>query len=232
MVFPAVIGGMLGGLIPMVVDAIAGSKTEEEARSAIYPKRMEMVERLIGSGMPRAAAEAQVDEALKSEVQSKMQEGALPGWATAALSLAGGIGGGALGAKVGKMLAKKPVAAAKQADEGAAAITKTPEMAPVNHPVKPSPEIPDPVKRPALPPEPEILPQNMPREVPGESPLDDLVMPFSPRQKPRQVVYEPFTDEPPLPDDIMPAVVNAPIAAPLRAPFAPAARRPKGMAAE
>lgn len=114
----------IGSILPGVIDAIAGAKTEEEARRLVGPQREAMVARLIGGGTPRAAAEAQADEAIQGEVQKKMQEGALPGWATAALGIAGAIGGGLAGVKAGKLLKGT---ATKQAESGAAAITKTPE---------------------------------------------------------------------------------------------------------
>ena len=120
---PAVIGGML----PSVIDAIASAKTPEEARAAIAPKRDAMVAQMVGRGTPRAKAEEDVDAALAGEVEKKMQEGALPGWATAALSIAGGIGGAVAGHKIGgKLLAKgaKPATTAAAPAKIEAAATK------------------------------------------------------------------------------------------------------------
>jgi outer membrane lipoprotein SlyB len=104
-------GGVLGAILPGMISAIAGAKTEDQARVALEPKREGAIIRLMGQGMTRAAASQQVDEALKGEIEKEMNKGALPPWAEMGLSLIGGLGGGALGGKLGKALSKKALKA-------------------------------------------------------------------------------------------------------------------------
>ena len=94
--------GILGGILPSIVSALAGSKTPEEARAAIEPQHNAMVTQLVGRGMRRSEAIEQADEALKGALADKMDEGAVPPWADMVMSVAGGIGGGALGSKLAK----------------------------------------------------------------------------------------------------------------------------------
>jgi hypothetical protein len=116
-------GGVLGAVLPGMISAIAGAKTEDQARVALEPKREGAIIRLMGQGMTRAAASQQVDEALKGEIEKEMTKGALPPWAEIGLGLLGGVGGGMAGSKIGGMMAKKAAAktaatdlAAKQAN--------------------------------------------------------------------------------------------------------------------
>lgn len=110
---------VVGSVLPGMISAIAGAKTPEQARAALAPKFDAAVAELIGRGMRRDEAEKQTEEAMKGEIAAKMQEGALPAWAEALMSVAGGIGGWAAGAKLaGKKLAKAATS------EGAEAATK------------------------------------------------------------------------------------------------------------
>lgn len=133
MVIANIIGGVIGSVLPLVIDAIAGSKNEKEARAAVYPQRMRIVDELVGRGTPRAEAEATADKAIESEVSAKMEEGVLPGWATAALSLAGGIGGGFAGSGVSKMISSRGMP--KMLPHGAADLAE--DAAPVKELAKP-----------------------------------------------------------------------------------------------
>ena len=121
MVLPLVLS-IAGGLLPSIISAIAGSKTQAQARVAVQPEYDAMVSQLIGRGMKRAEAEAEADNAIQGEVASKMQEGALPGWAEGLLGVAGGIGGWAAGAKLAARGAAKALGkdATKEVAESAA----------------------------------------------------------------------------------------------------------------
>lgn len=109
---------IVGGLAGPIASAIAGSKTEDEARKAVGPKYNAMIARLVGEGLGHVEARKAADEAIAPEIERVRSEGALPAWAETALGLAGGIGGWAAGAK----LAGK--AAAKALAKGAAAEVK------------------------------------------------------------------------------------------------------------
>lgn len=122
MVLPLALS-IAGGVLPGVISAIAGSKTPEQARKAVKPQWDAMVAQLIGRGMPRAAAEAQAEEAIQGAVAEKMQEGALPGWAEALLGVAGGVGGWMAGAK---LAAKKGAQALSKAATPAKDVPKLP----------------------------------------------------------------------------------------------------------
>jgi hypothetical protein len=111
-----------GSLLPSVVSALAGAKTEEEARQAVKPKYEAMVARMIGAGKGRNEAVQAADEAIKGALAEEMNKGALPGWAEALLGVAGGIGGWAAGAK----LAAKGLAKAAQVGvKGGQAVSQT-----------------------------------------------------------------------------------------------------------
>ncbi len=111
-----------GSILPSVVSALAGAKTEEEARQAIKPKYEAMVARMIGAGKGRNEAMQAADEAIKGALAEEMNKGALPGWAEGLLGIAGGIGGWAAGAKLaGKAAAK----AAQLGVKGGQAVSQT-----------------------------------------------------------------------------------------------------------
>jgi hypothetical protein len=123
------VGSLLGGTLPNMISSILGSKTEDEARSALAPQREAAIARLMGMGMPRLQATQHVDDSLKGEIEKKMNEGALPGWAVAGLGLLGTIGGGMAGAKLaGKLAASRAASAAP------AAASATPDAVPVTSP--------------------------------------------------------------------------------------------------
>lgn len=123
MVLPllAIAGSTIASLLPGVISALAGSKNEAEARHEVAPQYNAMVAQLVGRGIPRAQAMEHADEAIKGAVSEKMSEGALPGWAEGLLSIAGGIGGWAAGAKLAaRGAAKLAGAAGEKALAGAA----------------------------------------------------------------------------------------------------------------
>jgi len=129
MVLPLILAGV-GGMLPGIISAIAGSKTQEQARVAVQPEYDAMVTQMIGRGMKRAEAEAEADNAIQGEVASKMQEGALPGWAEGLLGVAGGIGGWAAGAKLAARGAAKALGknATKEVAESAATSARPPNV--------------------------------------------------------------------------------------------------------
>lgn len=116
---------VVGSVLPGMISAIAGAKTPEQARAALAPKFDAAVAELIGRGMRRDEAEKQTEEAMKGEIAAKMQEGALPAWAEALMSVAGGIGGWAAGAKLAAKGASKALAGATKEAAAKAAPTAT-----------------------------------------------------------------------------------------------------------
>jgi len=146
MVLPLILAGV-GGMLPGIISAIAGSKTQEQARVAVQPEYDAMVTQMIGRGMKRAEAEAEADNAIQGEVASKMQEGALPPWAENLLTIAGGLGGWIAGGKLAARSAAK--ALGKTAKEAPAvpavavpAVAGNPRATP-----KQPPPVPDAYKR-------------------------------------------------------------------------------------
>ena len=141
MVLPLVLS-IAGGLLPSIISAIAGSKTQAQARVAVQPEYDAMVSQMIGRGMKRAEAEAEADNAIQGEVASKMQEGALPSWAENLLTIAGGLGGWIAGGKLAARSAAK--ALGKTAKEALAvpAVAGNPRATP-----KQPPPVPDAYKR-------------------------------------------------------------------------------------
>ena len=93
---------IIGGIAPSIISAIAGSKSESEAREILKPEYESMVGRAISAGMGRADAEASVAEEFQRKLQETMGEGAIPGWMEAVL----GVAGGGLGYAAGKALTK------------------------------------------------------------------------------------------------------------------------------
>jgi hypothetical protein len=181
---------VVGSLAPSIISSIAGAKSEDEARMALKPKMDAMRAQLIGRGVPSAQVDEQVSEAFKGIIQDEMQKGALPGWAEMLLGVAGGgagfLAGKALtkGAKTAAGAAGAATTAVKQADEGAAAITK-----PAQAPAKAMANDP--------------MPQPLSREVPLESPLEEMLTPFSRPRRPALPVYQRPDDTPPLPQDLL-----------------------------
>lgn len=91
------IGSAVGAMLPAIVDMFRSGKSPEEAAQIVAPKRQEIVDRLIGTGMNQAAAEAMADESIKGELaQAQLPEPMNP-WLTGVLMLGGGIAGAKLG---------------------------------------------------------------------------------------------------------------------------------------
>lgn len=110
--FLPLIAGFAGSFLPGIIDALASSRTKEEAAAILAPEIQAKVAELVGRGMRRDEAEAQVTEGMQGEIQAKMQEGSLPAWAEMGLGLVSGLGAGALAAKLGKTAVKGAVSAA------------------------------------------------------------------------------------------------------------------------
>jgi hypothetical protein len=79
-----------------------------------------MYQRLVAEGMGRIEATRAADAALRPEIEKAKSEGALPGWAEGLLSVAGGFGGWAAGAKIAGKAAAKAVAGEATKDAGKA----------------------------------------------------------------------------------------------------------------
>jgi hypothetical protein len=96
MVLPLVLGAasLASAVLPSIIDAIAGSKTEAEARRAIYPRHQAMVARNLGRGMSPQEAEDSASNELLPALQEAMNGTVLPPWVHAA----GTLGSIALGA--------------------------------------------------------------------------------------------------------------------------------------
>lgn len=120
---------IVGSMLPVVVDAFRTGKSPEEAAKIVEPKRQEIIDRLVGTGMNRAAAEVMADESIKGELEkAKLPEPMNP-WLSAALSIGGLAAGVYGGAKIGKRLGGTP-----HVDPAAAAAETSPE--PVLPPTK------------------------------------------------------------------------------------------------
>lgn len=108
-----------GSLAPPILSALFGAKTEQQARDSVAPQYNAMLMRLMAQeGMGRVEAERAADEAMRPEIEKAKSEGALPGWAEGLLSVAGGIGGWAAGAKLAGKVAAKAVAGEAAKDIG------------------------------------------------------------------------------------------------------------------
>lgn len=100
--------GVVGSMLPVIVDAFRTGKSPEEAAKIVEPKRQEIIDRLVGTGMNRAAAEVMADESIKGELEkAKLPEPMNP-WLSAALSIGGLAAGAYGGAKLGGMMKGKP----------------------------------------------------------------------------------------------------------------------------
>lgn len=112
------IASAVGTMLPAIVDAFRSGKSPDEAKKIIEPHRQEIVDRLVGTGMNQAAAEAMADESLRGELANAQLPEPMNPWLQGALAIGGGIGGFKLG-KMGmaKMGAKPAAAAATPASE-------------------------------------------------------------------------------------------------------------------
>ena len=115
-------------LAPGIISSLLGAKTEAEARRAVAPQRDAMLQRLMSNGMGRVEAERAAEEALSGEVAKAKEEGALPGWAEGLLSVVGGIGGWAAGAKLAAKGAAKALGKAAKEVAGDAASKSVPKL--------------------------------------------------------------------------------------------------------
>lgn len=107
-----VVLSIVGGMLPMIVDAFRSGRSPEEAAKIVAPKRQEIVERLIGSGMAQYAAEAMADESIKGELEKAQLPEPMNPWLSTALMAAGAFGGYKLGGAIaGKMAAANALAA-------------------------------------------------------------------------------------------------------------------------
>jgi len=104
------IASAVGAALPSIIDAFRSGKSPEEAQKIIAPHRKEVVDRLVGTGMNQAAAEAMADESMKGEFEKAQLPEPMNPWLSLALHTAGGIAG----FKGGKALSRRldPAAAA------------------------------------------------------------------------------------------------------------------------
>lgn len=179
-----VIGGLAGSFIPGIIDALVSSKSKEEAAQALAPMRQSKIAELVGRGVRRDEASAQVDEEMQSAVQEEMQKGSLPAWAEMALGLVGGIAGAKLGSKLGK----KPMVKADAPEVKAEApIAKTKgELPAVDDPPQGivSPFGPKPAPRKGTPIDPEMEPQTAITAPTGLREMDDELADMSTLRRP------------------------------------------------
>lgn len=113
--------------IPKIINSIAGADDEATARHNLMPHYNAMVERFVGSGMPRNQAAAAAEEGIQGALHEAMGKELLPPWVDDAATIAsvatglGAVGGlkilssGAklAGAKMGQAGAKLAGKAAK-----------------------------------------------------------------------------------------------------------------------
>lgn len=120
---------VVGGLLPAIIDAFRSGKSPEEAAKIIAPKRQEMIDRFIGSGMNSDAAEKEADIALKDEFAKAQLPEPLNPWLSTGLMALGAYGGYKVGKGIQAARAAKSTpaveTAAKPATEPAAAVAKT-----------------------------------------------------------------------------------------------------------
>lgn len=114
-----VIAGVAASLLPSVVSALMGSKSEKQAREAVAPQYDAMVTQMVGRGISRAQAEERADEQIKSAVSEKMGEGAIPPWLEMALSVPAYFAGAGI-AKAGLKAAGKGIGKLAGAESAAA----------------------------------------------------------------------------------------------------------------
>lgn len=112
---------LVGGTLPMLASALAGAKSEDEARGILRTQMDAARSEALGRGADPATVDEHINEAFKGAIEDEMSKGAIPGWAEMAL----GLLGGGIGAGVGKMIAKKGAsAAAKTIGSGASKMAK------------------------------------------------------------------------------------------------------------
>lgn len=108
------IASTIGTMLPAIVDSFRSGKSPEEAAKIVAPKRQEIVDRLIGTGMNQAAAEAMADESIKGELANAQLPEPMNPWLTAGLAIAGGVGGYKAGKMIGAKIAQ-PITSAPPA---------------------------------------------------------------------------------------------------------------------
>lgn len=91
---------LAGSLAAPILSSLFGAKNEQQARDAVAPQYSAMMQRLMSQGMGKVEATRAAEEALLPEIAKAKEEGSLPGWAEGLLSVAGGVGGFALGKKL------------------------------------------------------------------------------------------------------------------------------------
>lgn len=109
---------LAGSLAAPILSSLFGAKNEQQARDAVAPQYSAMMQRLMSQGMGKVEATRAAEEALLPEIAKAKEEGALPGWAEGLLSVAGGVGGFALGKKLLAKGAAKAVAGAAPKNMG------------------------------------------------------------------------------------------------------------------
>lgn len=91
---------ILGGLLPSIAEAIAGGRSEEDAKALVEPHVQETIDRLVGGGMSRPKAEAEARRSLQGEVDKAMEGGGLNPMLMTALSVVGAVVGHKVGGKI------------------------------------------------------------------------------------------------------------------------------------
>lgn len=130
-----VVLSIVGSLLPSIVDSLRSGKSPEEAAQIIAPKRKELIDRLVGSGLSGPAAEAMADEAMKGELEKAQLPEAMNPLVMSALSVAGMFGG----MKAGNMIkasraAKAAAGTTAAAGAGAAGVAATAPKTPASAP--------------------------------------------------------------------------------------------------
>lgn len=124
-----VVLSIVGGMLPMIVDAFRSGRSPEEAAKIVAPKRQEIVDRLVGSGMNQSAAEAMADESIKGELEKAQLPEPMNPWISTALMAAGAFGGYKLGgALAGKFKGVQPSPAGAPSAEEVAMTGKTSQL--------------------------------------------------------------------------------------------------------